>query len=49
MLKRFAKRINLNFKHSRSDRAATNSYRAYHHKIKRIFKNVMPFKKISKQ
>ena len=34
MLKRFVKRINLNFKQSRSDRSATNSYRIYNRKVK---------------
>lgn len=34
MLKRFTKRINLNFKHSKSERSATDSYRNYNQKAK---------------
>jgi hypothetical protein len=48
MLKRFVKRINLNFKHTRSERSANNSYSNYHQRIKKIFTNVYPFKKLKK-
>lgn len=46
MLKRFAQRIGLNFKHSKSDRAGTNSYRNYHGRIKKIITNFNPVNKI---
>ncbi len=48
MLKRFARRINLNFRQSKSDRSATNSYRDYHGRVKRIFDKVKNFSKINK-
>ncbi len=46
MLKKFVQRINLNFRHSKSDRVANISYGNYNHRIKRILLNVLPFKKI---
>jgi len=48
MLKRFYKRISLNFKHSKSERSANNSYKNYNQKIKRVFRNINPFRKINK-
>ena len=48
MLKKFAQRINMNFRHSKSERVATNSYGNYNHRIKRILMNVIPFRKIKK-
>lgn len=48
MLKKFAQRININFKQTKSERSATQSYGNYNHRIKRILGNVYPFNKITR-
>ena len=48
MLKKFAQRININFKQTKSERSASQSYGNYNHRIKRILNNVYPFNKITR-
>lgn len=50
MLKKFAKRIRLNFRNTRSERVANMSYSHYHQQMKKIVK-AFPFfvkKKLNK-
>ncbi|OIP57327.1 MAG: hypothetical protein COX79_01130 [Candidatus Levybacteria bacterium CG_4_10_14_0_2_um_filter_36_16] len=46
MLKRFTKRININFKETRNERSATQSYSNYNQKLRRVFQKANFFSKI---
>lgn len=48
MLKKFARRIGLNFRETRSERSANNAYSNYHNRIKRTFQKISIFNKKTK-
>lgn len=48
MIKRFLKRVTVNFRQTRSERVATQSYRDYHNKMRRLINKANIFKKLNK-
>jgi hypothetical protein len=48
MLKRFIKRVQVNFRQTNSDRSATSSYRNYHQKLRKIFQDANLFNKLKR-
>ncbi|MGE5041589.1 MAG: hypothetical protein ACM3IJ_01665 [Candidatus Levyibacteriota bacterium] len=45
MIRRFLRRVRVNFRQSASDRKATLSYRGYHQRAVQLFKRMPPFRK----
>lgn len=48
MIHKILRRVRVNFRQSKSDRAATGSYRDYHKRIAHLFKQMPVFKKKEK-
>lgn len=48
MLKRFIKRVQVNFRQTHSERSATASYRNYHQKLRKIFRDAISFNKLKR-
>lgn len=49
MIHKILRRVRVNFRKTKADRAATGSYRDYHKRIVHLFKQVPVFKKKNRQ